>query len=287
MDKAKKAEELIKGIAIPSQVDVVFAINDELSRPNCNFGKVSELISSDVALTAKVLKIANSPFFSTRPIDNVEHALNLIGVANFTNVIMASALRDVMQSCCYADDHFWSHSMFTAKVASMIARKTKAMTESLGYLLGLFHDCAIPILLSKYPEYIQVFDHALRYSFESPEKEDALVQTDHSILGSMLTKSWRMPPVIYQTMGIHHDRVISGLDSETKKAAAVLLLAEYIAVAYTSEKFKLDNSHNWGDRYGETLEDLSIGQEELLDLIEDSFDVLDKTNPYMVGQKTR
>jgi len=36
-----------------------------------------------------------------------------------------------------------------------------------------------------------------------------------------------------------------------------------------------------------TLEDLSIGQEELLDLIEDSFDVLDKTNPYIVGQKTR
>ncbi|MBF0328633.1 MAG: HDOD domain-containing protein [Nitrospirae bacterium] len=279
----KRAEELVKGIGIPSQMGIVIAINEETSRPNPNFGRISDLIGQDVGLAAKVLKIANSPFFGGRPVDSIHQALNMMGMSNFSNVIMSSALRDV---CGDADDSFWSHSMFVAKISAYIAKKTQLTTENQAYLLGLFHDCAIPLLLKKFPNYKQVLDTAIGYSFDSMEKEEAVVQSDHCTVGGLIAKSWKLPDVIYQTIQAHHNDKASHKDPAVVKAMAILVLSEYIAGCYVIESFKVDSDHNWGSRYKETLAELSIDADDVKDFMEDTFELLNKMNPFSMMKKS-
>ena len=84
----------MESVGIPSQHKIVLEIFDLIDKPDSNFNSISELISKDVSLSAKILKIANSSFFSpTVPIESINHALLFLGLDNFYQLILSFALQ--------------------------------------------------------------------------------------------------------------------------------------------------------------------------------------------------
>lgn len=279
----KKAEELAKSIGIPTQPQLIIEINQEINNPHTDLRKISDLVSKDVAMSAKLLKIANSPFFGLREnVDSIHRALSLMGLKNFYNIIVATSLRETLGTPGPEIEKFWNHSMVTATISSHLVQKIGFNFSDQAYIAGLFHDCGIPLLMKKHPDYAQVIDYALGVvSTESLKGlsrsiigiEDERYNTHHCAIGFLIAKSWHLSPVVTQSI-LHHHYVDIDIhnDLPTKKLAAILLVADYIGsylLFLGGSSCTVDSEQDWALKHEKVLAELSLSAEDIRDLRED------------------
>ncbi|EAK4198299.1 HDOD domain-containing protein [Campylobacter jejuni] len=91
-------ELLLKSVEVlPLLPDTVSKLRKYVSEANSNIEtmKVAEIISSDPLMTAKLLQLANSPYYGfTREITTINQVITLLGVGNIINIVMADSIRD-------------------------------------------------------------------------------------------------------------------------------------------------------------------------------------------------
>ncbi len=89
---------LLKSVEVlPPLPDTVSKLRKYVSEANSNIEtmKVAEIISSDPLMTAKLLQLANSPYYGfTREITTINQVITLLGVGNIINIVMADSIRD-------------------------------------------------------------------------------------------------------------------------------------------------------------------------------------------------
>lgn len=190
------AENILKSIRIPPCPEVVVALLEGVRQPEVDFAKLVKLISGDVSLAASMLKTANSPFFALRnKVSSVQQAVSVLGLKNLTQIVRGSALQNALEGDKMVMERFWERSNFTAVVASHMAALLHGVSCEDAYTLGLFHDCGIPILMQKFPDY----KAKLAASNQSAELviaiEDRHYSTNHSIVGNMLSRTGACPPI--------------------------------------------------------------------------------------------
>lgn len=279
----KKAEELVNSIGIPSQPSILTDINREINRPGADLTTISDIVSKDVALAAKLLKVANSPFFGLKEkVDSIQRALSLLGLKSFQRIILASAMRESFSGPAPAFEKFWNHSMATASVASHIAGKVEPGLTDQAYIAGLFHDCGIPLLMKKYPEYAQISDYALSVvnteSLSGKTKsiigiEDERYATHHCAVGYIVAKSWRLSIPVCQSIWYHHyvNIDIHG-DVSAKRLTAIMLLADYLSshlLYLGGGACPVETEQEWARMHKKALFELALSVENVKDLKED------------------
>ncbi|EDP5873722.1 cheVAW transcriptional regulator CheP [Campylobacter jejuni] len=91
-------ELLLKSVEVlPPLPDTVSKLRKYVSEANSNIEtmKVAEIISSDPLMTAKLLQLANSPYYGfTREITTINQVITLLGIGNIINIVMADSIRD-------------------------------------------------------------------------------------------------------------------------------------------------------------------------------------------------
>lgn len=152
-----KLEHSLKGVSIPSCPAVLAQLMDELRQPQVSGKRIAALIGEDVGLAAMVVKSANSPLFgSGRRIGSLDEAIRLLGFGTLTNLVQEALLRTALAAPGAALERFWDNSRYTAAASALIARKTGCARAETAYTFGLFHDCGIPLLVSRFPNYKQI-----------------------------------------------------------------------------------------------------------------------------------
>lgn len=266
----RKAEEIIRQIGIPPQPQAVMDIRVEIAKPCPDFGNVARSVSKDVALSAATLKIANSPFFGRTKTDSVHHALNLLGLRNFYSIVLTSSLYDAMG--CGSNntlDKFRRHSSTVATICAFIARKFKRDLEETSYTAGLFHDCGIPLLMKKFPDYAKMADYALPSSpLETiPDNFESVIgfetnryNTNHCVMSYMMAKSWGLSDTIRAVVLNHHDISLGALkDPDQRYLSAVLFLSEFICRLCDPDTYTFhQNAAEWPDHHRATLAELQL-----------------------------
>ena len=97
----RKAEEFVNSIGIPAQPRVVLEVNEELKKPAAGFDVASDIISRDVALSAKLLKIINSSLFGFGgKVESIHRALSLLGLKRFNSIILVHSKRGIVNQSC-------------------------------------------------------------------------------------------------------------------------------------------------------------------------------------------
>jgi HD-like signal output (HDOD) protein len=236
--ESQVAENILKSIRIPPCPEVVVALMDEARQEDVDFAKLVKLISGDVGLAASMLKTANSPFFALRnKVSSVQQAVAVLGLKNLMQIVRGSALQSALGGDKVLMERFWDRSNFTAVVASHMASHVDGVSREEAYTYGLFHDCGIPILMSKFPDY----KDTLAASNKSAELliviEDQHYATNHAIVGSMLARNWSLPDYISQAILVHHDHTIFTRQSERPTPlvcalVAIQLVSEHIVAAF-------------------------------------------------------
>lgn len=191
--------------------EVAMRVAEIAGDPNSSAEDMGRAVSQDPALTAKILKIANSPFYSvSSTVETVSRAITVLGeqqVRDLTIGVSANKELDQLENDLVPMDVFWAHSIYCGVIAQLLAKdSTVPRTESM-FIAGLLHDIGQLVMFNKLPDQSR---EALELSMDGPdnlamdEVERGVFGFDHAMVGAELARSWQLPEMLGLCMEYHH-----------------------------------------------------------------------------------
>ncbi len=262
-----ETRKLLSSIQIPPQPEIVIALMRERNSDEPDILKISRLISNDASIAAAVLKTVNSPFYGlNRKITSVQQAVSALGLKNIGSLVMGLALRNSV--AVKGMDHYWESTNRTAEYAVMLARQLGLRNVDEIQLYVLFHDSAMPLLLQRFPDYLDTMKRIPSTPWiQITDMEDSRHNTNHVAVGSLLARNWGLPDNVREAIQWHHDTsVFDGIavSNEIRTLIAVGHIADHIQ-EMTSRQL---NECSW-EVFGEAcLKHLMLGETELQEFID-------------------
>lgn len=165
-----------------------------------------EVIESDEALSARIVRIANSVYFDRgHGSKTIEQAVNVIGINELRCVLNANALAELFPSRHPARAQLWAHDIATALIARQLARRSVPAKAELAFLGGLMHDIGKLLLLQRAEEkYLQVLQLIERDGRSFKEAEGEIFVFDHTEVGKVIASRWNFTQELADILGRHH-----------------------------------------------------------------------------------
>jgi HD-like signal output (HDOD) protein/ActR/RegA family two-component response regulator len=170
--------------------------------------EVSEVISADAAITARVLQMVNSAFFRhARRITNIEQAVTYLGFATTRNLVMGAEIFSLTGT---GSDFVMRHLHYLQDHAQRVAAGARALAEGTAFaddamLAALLHDIGYWVLLQECPDELQrAIHHARVANLSLPEAETHAFGASHAELGAYLLGLWGLPYPIIEAVAHHH-----------------------------------------------------------------------------------
>ncbi|MBU3904062.1 MAG: HDOD domain-containing protein [Gammaproteobacteria bacterium] len=260
-------EQTLNGIFIPPCPATLTELMREIKHPEASLEKIAQLISRDAGMLAPLLKLANSPFVGLRTkVTSVMHAANILGLRNIMNLVHNIALRQSLGGEGQSFDKFWERSTIAASGAEKMAAKFPTVSREESYIAALFHDCGIPVLMQKYPDYRATVMADGKQGIPLCETEDKHYSTNHAVVGNMLTRSWALPARVSMAILLHHDETI--FTSPDNRAGADV--RDLIGLIHMAENVTDEHLHvrdkDW-DKHGElVLAHFELSEQEFSEL---------------------
>jgi putative nucleotidyltransferase with HDIG domain len=171
--------------------------------------EVAKIIATDPALTAKLLRLVNSPFYGLPyKIDSIPRAVVMVGARQLSMLAMGATLVTVFKGLPVSlvnMQSFWSHSISTGAASRLLARQIGHTQPESFFVAGLLHDIGRLLLYSQLPKhslYLLTEAKRRRVSVYSQEKET--LGFSHDALGLELLDFWRCPPELTARVAGHH-----------------------------------------------------------------------------------
>ena len=260
------AEKILGSITLPPCPAVIGDLIRERNKPNPNMREMGRLIAKDVALSAAMLKTVNSPFFGlNRRIGSPQEAVLTLGLANVANIITALSLKTVIGDKAKRLERFWDSAERVANIATHLAARVPEVDCNMAYTYGLFHHCAIPLLMEKFPGYGDTLQRAngdVTRSYTAIEEERHA--TNHATVGYFFARSWGLPDAIGEAIRNHHELALLSsseeLSAEARGLMAVVRVAEHIGGTMKTPE---DEEAAWESTGYLAMDYLGISREEL------------------------
>lgn len=260
---------------IPPCPVVLERIAQEMDSPEPDFRHLTQIISSDVALAAGLVKLTNSPYFGAqRRIASVSEALIMLGLDTASQAVACIALTEAFPNM-RAMERFWDASAQIANLSGWLAnhKQWPGVRPQEAYTYGLFRDCGIAVLLQHFPDYARILSNANNeQSRIFTDLEDELLPTNHVIMGSLMTQSWWLPDNICKAVRHHHEiHLAPGLpNAPFRSLIAISQLAEHLLQQNTGRS----KTHEWDKLGAACMEQLGMDEEELTALKERTTEIL-------------
>jgi HD-like signal output (HDOD) protein len=228
------SDQVLSGIIIPPCPASLTSIMREAKRPSVDFARLAQLISHDAGIVGPLLKLANSPFIGLRTkVTSVFQAVSVLGIQNTVNLVQNIALRQSLGGGSPHFEKFWERSSLSATIAEKIAAKFPTVSKDDAYLTALFHDCGIPVLMMKFPDYRETVMAESKKGKLICDIENDFFSTSHTVVGNMLTRSWMLPVHICHAILYHHDNTIftstsEHADNKVRNLIGIMHMAECI-----------------------------------------------------------
>lgn len=265
---ADSVSDILKTIFIPPCPVVVAALLEEARCADVDFNKIIRLISGDLSLAASMMKTANSPIFALRnKVETVQKAAAVLGLKNILCIVNGLALKRSLSQNGVSMERFWERSNYHATVSTRLARRVPGISQEDAYTFGLFHDCGIPILMQRFPDYKETLLIANRSAKAVWETETERHGTDHVTVGAMLAHNWHLPELIVKAIRMHHNFEIlsdsaSTVSDEVRALTAISLLADHLIARFLD----VPDEAEWMAHGTVALNYLNFDEEELAEL---------------------
>lgn len=193
---------------LPALPAVVMELIQSLGRSDINAEQLADKISHDQALTAKTLRLANSSFYGmSRKVTSIADATAILGLRTLRSVATAAGLAGAFSSSACRDLNFkafWRHSIGTALCARSLAQ-TQKLDEESAFVVGLLHDIGRLALASNFPTaFAEAMLYQQAHDCPSLDAEQAVLGTDHAVVGGLIAEHWRFAPGIVEAIVQHH-----------------------------------------------------------------------------------
>ncbi len=264
------AEKILASIRIPPRPSILTAVMEERKKTDPDLMKIAHIVTKDVVLSAAMLKTVNSPFFGLRrKVDSIEQAVLTMGSNNVFNILTGVALRSLNEGKGPQLDRFWDTAENTAMIASQLAKRIPGVPHELAYTVGLFHDCGMPLMMARFPDYMATLKLANGANDKTiTQVEDERHSTNHATIGYLVAKNWNLSEIISLTILHHHNLGIfsshESLPAEVCGLVAIIQIAEAL-----SDSTQMRDEHSWRANSKQLLDYVGISEQELSDFVEE------------------
>ncbi len=194
---------------LPALPSVVAEIAARVANATTSAAQLADLIMRDPALTTRLLRLVNSPFFGLpRSIGNPREATLLLGFQAIRDLALATVVLDLFPaeaSAAFDPYQLWRHAIATAVAARLLAAQVADPAPDELFVAGLLHDVG-KILLYRHdrPTFDAVLTSARQHDAPVWASEQRLTGTTHALIGAQLLRHWRLPARLVAAVGEHH-----------------------------------------------------------------------------------
>jgi putative nucleotidyltransferase with HDIG domain len=217
-----------KAKELPVMPPIAAEILRKCENPNTEVSALIQLIARDAALAVRVLKIANSSFYSAaRRIETLQQAIVLLGYSTLRSIVVAASLRDVFSRFGLSERLLWEHSVAAAIAATTLARKVGGHARDEAFVGGLVHDIGkLLMLFQAEKEYGEVMRTVYAGAAEPLEAEQDAFGFDHTEIGALVLEKWRLPEELVEAIGCHHNPRATTTGDGARKLASLIEVAD-------------------------------------------------------------
>jgi HD-like signal output (HDOD) protein len=196
---------------LPAMPHVAGKVLDLSSDPNTSADQLQQVIADDQAMTARILKIANSAMYAcSRQIKTLTEAIVMLGFDSIRSLVVTSAARSLYSPGTsrmgLKERLLWEHSVGTAFACRLLVMERYPRLAEEAFLAGLMHDIGKLLLNLQVPaRFDEVVQIVYNENRQFCETEQELLGFDHTHVGAMLVAKWNLPPLLEQIIGDHHD----------------------------------------------------------------------------------
>lgn len=222
--KLERKDQILAVKDLPTLPKVLDEVSRLVKDPDSSTEQMAKLIAMDQVLSAKVLKMVNSPIYGfPGRISSIHHALVLLGFNVLRGVIVSTSVMDIMNQNMVG---LWEHSVGCALASSTIARHVGLKDVEDVSVAGLLHDLGKVVTAIQLPDLktgVEAMVKAKDMTYLDAEK--ALMGFGHDRVNAWIADHWKLPPSIKEGMSYHHKPQLARLYPE---AACCVHLGDFM-----------------------------------------------------------
>jgi putative nucleotidyltransferase with HDIG domain len=181
LDYKKKIYDIRDLPTLPVIAKKIMSLADDES---LSAEKLAAIISSDQALSTRVLSLANPAYYGhPATISTVQRAMTVVGMKMVKQVSLSVLVCGTIGRGGKGRTQFWKHSFGTAMAAALVAQRTGRKDNDVCFMAGLLHDIGKMILEMHFPNETEM---------------------DHAEVGAFMAERWQLPPALISAIGYHH-----------------------------------------------------------------------------------
>lgn len=237
--EGKRAEilRIIKDTrSIPTLPGIISKLNSLTENNKASVQEMAKVVSADQVLSAKVLRLANSPSYGFSRISTISNAMILLGTNVVKSLVLSSSIFEIMEKSVVG---LWEHSIGAGVAANIIARRLRLQECEEISTAALLHDIGKVIIKIKFEsEFDQIQSVITETGRSITEAERMLLEMDHAEVGEWLARSWFLPEKLIEPISCHH-RLEKSLQHRTKTAVVHLadVMIEASGFGYSGDVF--------------------------------------------------
>jgi putative nucleotidyltransferase with HDIG domain len=219
-DKRNSLKKIIMDTkTLPTLPGVINKLNTLSENDKASVQEMARIVSSDQVLSARILRLANSPSYGFYRVSTISNAMILLGVNVIKSLALSSSIFEIMEKNSIG---LWEHSLGVGVAANLIARKIGLPECEEISTAGLLHDIGKVIISLKCSEADAEIRHAVASrQIYVREAELEIIDTDHAEIGGWLAKSWFLPDKLSEPINCHHN--VEASENHRVKTAVVHL----------------------------------------------------------------
>ena len=214
-------EKLAGKLSLPSLPEVVVRLQKLVHDPASGMKDLGAVLAADPPLTARVLRIVNSAYYSLRvPVLDIKHAAAILGLDTLNSLVLQVGVIDLFghqkQHPDFDPRELWTHSVLTARLAAEFpVRLMRHVNREEVYVCGLLHDIGKFVLFDHLrEEFLEIQRISREQDRPSWRVEREILEFDHADVGGLVTARWGLPDKAIHAISNHHSAAVSAKGGE-------------------------------------------------------------------------
>ncbi|MBJ6724988.1 HDOD domain-containing protein [Geomesophilobacter sediminis] len=233
-DQTPSVEELVQDVSTIHSLPLFYSrLCEAIDHPRSSIADLASIISDDQGLTARILKLANSPLFGYfSKIETITQAVTIIGVLQVRDLALALCVMDAFKGIpkdLVDMNQFWRHSLATGLAARLLATGQRESNLERFFVAGILHDVGRLVMYLRLPdECRELIEEARCGGPLLYQKERQRFGYDHAEVGGILLRRWKIPARVTEPVQYHHDPPRGG---QYPRETSILHFADVVAHA--------------------------------------------------------
>lgn len=231
MNQEQVLATVLSAGTLPTLAPVASKLVEVSAQSEVTIAQIAALVSKDISLSAKILKVVNSAFYSfPQKISTIHQAVSILGIDAVRNLAFSFsflAIEGHSSKDIFNYRAFWKHSLAAAVSAKLIGAKAQCKNLEQFFISGLLQNAGQLFLARTFPElYNRVLAEVENSNRPLHRVELEMIGADHCFIGCEVFKEWRYPEVIWRTILSHHEPTA---DLTADKSQQALAMGVYLA----------------------------------------------------------